>query len=154
MWRVLNRKIPVRTELDKRGIDLDSVRCPSCDDDIESIDHVMFFCRSSLDVWERVYKWWNLGGVSNLSLSEAFRGNCIRPLSRSGKLIWQALEWTCAYLIWRNRNLKVFSNKSWNSSSTLMDIQLKSYEWIASRYSKEKIEWLDWLTNPIKFCVE
>ncbi|XP_071709057.1 uncharacterized protein [Rutidosis leptorrhynchoides] len=43
IWRVLKRRIPVRTELDKRGIDIDSVRCPLCDDDIETIDHLMFF---------------------------------------------------------------------------------------------------------------
>ncbi|XP_071694324.1 uncharacterized protein [Rutidosis leptorrhynchoides] len=28
IWRVLKRRIPVRTELDKRGIDLKTVRCP------------------------------------------------------------------------------------------------------------------------------
>ncbi|XP_071696483.1 uncharacterized protein [Rutidosis leptorrhynchoides] len=124
MWRVLNRRIPARTELDKRGIDLDSV-----------------------------YKWWNLGGVSNLSLNEAFQGKCNHALSLSGSLIWQALEWTCRYLIWRNQNHKVFSSKCWNGSTTLMEIQLKSFEWIASRYKKEKIEWLEWLSNPIKYCI-
>ncbi|XP_071712589.1 uncharacterized protein [Rutidosis leptorrhynchoides] len=153
MWRVLNMRIPVLTELDKRGIDLDSVRCPLCDDDIESIDHSMIFCRLTMDIWERLYKWWNLGPVSNLSSNEAFRGKCIRNLSPSGTRIWQATEWTCAYLIWRNRNQKVFSNKSWITSTALMEIQLKSFEWIASRFKKEKIEWLEWLTNPIKFCV-
>ncbi|XP_071695695.1 uncharacterized protein [Rutidosis leptorrhynchoides] len=32
VWRVLLRRLPVRTELDKRGIDLHSVLCPACDD--------------------------------------------------------------------------------------------------------------------------
>ncbi|GJS57295.1 ribonuclease H-like domain-containing protein [Tanacetum coccineum] len=30
MWRALKGRLPVREELDKRGIDLDSVLCPSC----------------------------------------------------------------------------------------------------------------------------
>ncbi|XP_071719604.1 uncharacterized protein [Rutidosis leptorrhynchoides] len=61
IWRVLKRWIPVRTELDKRGIDLDSVRCPLCDDDVETIDHSLTFCRHAMDLWDRIYKWWGLG---------------------------------------------------------------------------------------------
>ncbi|XP_071719194.1 uncharacterized protein [Rutidosis leptorrhynchoides] len=34
IWRALRNMLPVRKELDKRGIDLDSVRCPICDNDI------------------------------------------------------------------------------------------------------------------------
>ncbi|GJU25984.1 transposon TX1 [Tanacetum coccineum] len=32
VWRTLKRRLPVREELDKRGIDLDSLLCPSCGD--------------------------------------------------------------------------------------------------------------------------
>ncbi|XP_071740938.1 uncharacterized protein [Rutidosis leptorrhynchoides] len=56
IWRVLKRRIPVRTKLEKRGIDLDFVRCPLCDDDVKTIDHILFFCRHSFDIWEKVYK--------------------------------------------------------------------------------------------------
>ncbi|XP_071738945.1 uncharacterized protein [Rutidosis leptorrhynchoides] len=94
IWRVLKRRIPVRTELDKRCIDLDSVRCPVCDENVETIEHSMIFCRHSMDVWDRVYKWWGLGTVSNLSLNEAFWGRCSQVLSHSGSLFWQAIEWT------------------------------------------------------------
>ncbi|XP_071727926.1 uncharacterized protein [Rutidosis leptorrhynchoides] len=81
IWRVLKRRIPVRTELDKMGIDLDSVRCPRCDDDVETIEHSLIFCRHAMDILERVYKWWGLGAVTNLSINEAFRGNCNRSLT-------------------------------------------------------------------------
>ncbi|XP_071739645.1 uncharacterized protein [Rutidosis leptorrhynchoides] len=56
IWRVLKRRLPVRTELDKRGINMDSVRCPICDDDVETIKHTMIFCAHSMDVWSRVFK--------------------------------------------------------------------------------------------------
>ncbi|XP_071729064.1 uncharacterized protein [Rutidosis leptorrhynchoides] len=88
IWRVLKRRIPVRTELDKRGIDLDSVRCPLCDDDVETIDHSIFFCQHAMDIWVRVYKWWGLGAVTNLSINEAFQGNCNRTLTPLWTSIW------------------------------------------------------------------
>ncbi|XP_071708173.1 uncharacterized protein [Rutidosis leptorrhynchoides] len=42
-WRSLRRSIPTRVELDKKGIDLNSVRCPMCDDSLETIDHSIIF---------------------------------------------------------------------------------------------------------------
>ncbi|XP_071694535.1 uncharacterized protein [Rutidosis leptorrhynchoides] len=151
IWKVLRKRIATRVDLDKKGIDLDSVRCPMCDDGLESIDHSLFLCKYSFDVWERVFKWWGLNAVSNLSVNEAFRGKCNRTMSPLGSKIWQATEWTCAYLLWRNRNLKVFSNKSCCASTTLMEIQLKSFDWISNRVKNVKIEWLDWLSNPQKY---
>ncbi|XP_071738915.1 uncharacterized protein [Rutidosis leptorrhynchoides] len=122
IWRALKRRIPIRTELDKRGIDLDSVRCPLCDDDVETIEHSLLFCRHAMDIWVRVFKWWGLGAVSNLSINELFRGNCNRSLSPFMSKIWQSIEWTCGYMIWNNRNQKVFSNSSWSGSMGLMEI--------------------------------
>ncbi|XP_071713419.1 uncharacterized protein [Rutidosis leptorrhynchoides] len=43
IWRASQNKLPVRTELDKRGIDLHSTRCPICDDDIETLRHTLIF---------------------------------------------------------------------------------------------------------------
>ncbi|XP_071739916.1 uncharacterized protein [Rutidosis leptorrhynchoides] len=140
IWRVLKNRLPTHIELDKRGIDLDSVRCPLCDDGLESIDHALLFCKHSFEVWDRVYKWWNLGPVTRLSINEAFRGENNHSMSWVGCQIWQALEWTCAYLIWKNRNSKVFSNKSWNGPMALMEIQLKTFEWITSHSNKLKID--------------
>ncbi|XP_071738688.1 uncharacterized protein [Rutidosis leptorrhynchoides] len=148
VWRVTRRRLPIRVELDKRGIDLNSVRCPLCDDNIESLDHVFIFCKHALDVWERVYKWWGVGSVTNLSIEEAFRGNISGQLSSLGIKLWQSVEWTCAYLIWWNRNQKVFSNKSWEGPNALLEIQLKSYKWISKRLKRKRIDWIDWLTNP------
>ncbi|XP_071704231.1 uncharacterized protein [Rutidosis leptorrhynchoides] len=148
IWRLLRRRLPVRVELDKRGIDLNSVLCPFCDDDSQTLDHTFFLCKNSMDVWERIYKWWGFGGVSNFSIGDSFRGNAPTKLSTSGSQLWQAVEWTSAYLVWQNRNHKVFSNKSWNGANALMEIQLKSFEWISKRYKKGKIDWPQWLSNP------
>ncbi|XP_071687717.1 uncharacterized protein [Rutidosis leptorrhynchoides] len=51
IWRARKGRIPVRTELDKLGIDFHSVRCPLCDDDIESVEHSLLSCKKVYDVW-------------------------------------------------------------------------------------------------------
>ncbi|XP_071689168.1 uncharacterized protein [Rutidosis leptorrhynchoides] len=133
VWQVRKRRIPVLTELDKRGIDLNSVRCPICDDGVETVDHSMVLCKLAYDIWEKVFDWWGLGSVSNLSISEMFCGNSNVVMSEEGQKIWQAVEWTCGYLIWKNRNSKVFKNKCWNLPVALSDIQVRSFDWIAKR---------------------
>ncbi|XP_071740650.1 uncharacterized protein [Rutidosis leptorrhynchoides] len=60
VWRLVKKRLPVRVEFDKRGIDLHSVRCPLCDDDLKTIDHTFIFCSHAMEIWSRVYKWWGL----------------------------------------------------------------------------------------------
>ncbi|XP_071709240.1 uncharacterized protein [Rutidosis leptorrhynchoides] len=148
IWRACQKRLPVLFEIDKRGVDLHSVRCPLCDDDLETVEHSLIFCKLSLDIWDRVFAWWGFGNMSNLILGEILRGKC--PLSSSilGTKIWQAVEWVCAYLIWKNRNEKVFRGKSWTAPVALNEIQLKSFDWISNRLKKTKIDWLTWLHNP------
>lgn len=62
--------MPTRENLDKRGIDLDSIRCPLCDDDVETEDHLFVSCKLSADIWIDVFKWWDLTNVSPTSLND------------------------------------------------------------------------------------
>ncbi|KAJ9553208.1 hypothetical protein OSB04_017253 [Centaurea solstitialis] len=43
-WRVNLGRLPVRVELDKRVIDLNSVLCPRCESAKETVDHALFGC--------------------------------------------------------------------------------------------------------------
>ncbi|XP_071708159.1 uncharacterized protein [Rutidosis leptorrhynchoides] len=91
VWRLVKRRLPVRIELDKRGIDLHSVRCLLCDDDTESIDHTFIFCSYGMEVWNKVYRWWGLGNFVNLSTNEILRGNSSSAMSCFGNKVWQAV---------------------------------------------------------------
>ncbi|XP_071726640.1 uncharacterized protein [Rutidosis leptorrhynchoides] len=85
VWRVLKKRIPVWIELDKRGIDLHSVHCPVCDDDLESVDHLLIKCKEALDVWNRIFKWWNLGSCSLSNMSDILHGKSSHHMSPFGK---------------------------------------------------------------------
>ncbi|XP_071728983.1 uncharacterized protein [Rutidosis leptorrhynchoides] len=148
IWRLKKNRIPVRLDLDKRGVDLHSVRCPVCDDDLESVDHSILLCKCARDVWVRIYKWWGIGSFSCSSIESLLEDNGNIHLSRLGKSIWQAMKWTGAYLIWRNRNNSVFQKKSWNTPGALNEIQNLSFEWISGRFRGRSLDWLTWLSSP------
>ncbi|XP_071714547.1 uncharacterized protein [Rutidosis leptorrhynchoides] len=152
VWRALKGRLPVLFELDKRGIDLHSIRCSLGDDDTETIQHSLFHCSKNVEIWERVQNWCGIK-TTNLDLSCAFRGESSSQMSGEGVKVWQAVEWTCGYLIWKNMNQKVFKNVCWTPPVALNEIQVKSYEWISKRCKTVKIDWHNWLINPQKFFV-
>ncbi|GJU66241.1 aspartate--tRNA ligase, chloroplastic/mitochondrial [Tanacetum coccineum] len=71
-WRIENRRIPTRVNLDSRGIDLHSTRCPICDDDLETEDHVLVKCDVALNIWREVFKWWGLNNIQVDNLNDVF----------------------------------------------------------------------------------
>ncbi|XP_071699150.1 uncharacterized protein [Rutidosis leptorrhynchoides] len=56
-WRVAQRKIPVRVELDKRGIDLDTILYPLCNMGTETSEHVMVLCPKASQIWTLILNW-------------------------------------------------------------------------------------------------
>ncbi|XP_071718260.1 uncharacterized protein [Rutidosis leptorrhynchoides] len=59
VWRAMHNRLPTRVELDKRGIDLGSIRCPVCDDALETVEHSLIHCKEAGGIWFRVIAWWN-----------------------------------------------------------------------------------------------
>ncbi|XP_071740708.1 uncharacterized protein [Rutidosis leptorrhynchoides] len=153
VWKARKKRLPSLVELDKRVIDLHSVRCKICDDVVESVDHTLIFCKVAFEIWTKVCEWWGINRIPSLSVNEIFQGSSPVAMSDLESKIWQAVTWTCGYLIWWNRNQKTFSNKVWSVPVALCEIQVKSFEWIAKRCRKRSIDWHNWIHNPHVFLV-
>ncbi|GJZ55103.1 RNA-directed DNA polymerase, eukaryota, reverse transcriptase zinc-binding domain protein [Tanacetum coccineum] len=57
VWRALRGRLPVRVELDRRGVDLDSVLCPSCNNIMETCSHSLITCDLAMGVWDKIFSW-------------------------------------------------------------------------------------------------
>ncbi|GJZ11381.1 RNA-directed DNA polymerase, eukaryota, reverse transcriptase zinc-binding domain protein, partial [Tanacetum coccineum] len=53
-WRLCLDRLPTRCNLDARGVDLDSTRCPICDVDLESSQHLFVECLVASSLWQMV----------------------------------------------------------------------------------------------------
>ncbi|GJZ37561.1 RNA-directed DNA polymerase, eukaryota [Tanacetum coccineum] len=65
-------RLPVRVELDRRGIDLDLVLCASCNDSVETRAHCLVTCDLAMSVWTRLFNWWKVRIVSAFTIEEVF----------------------------------------------------------------------------------
>nr|GEX11931.1 transposon TX1 [Tanacetum cinerariifolium] len=133
VWRVLKGRIPVHEELDKRGIDLDSVICPCCDSVVESCAHSLVLCDLARGVWEKIFSWWKVGNVNAFTVDKLFSANGGVVVPSLSFRFWQAVIWTTWYYLWKERNARVFGKKISSVNKIVQDIQLKSFEWIARR---------------------
>ncbi|GKC63795.1 putative RNA-directed DNA polymerase [Tanacetum coccineum] len=120
VWRALKGRLPVREELDKRGVDLDSILCPCCDSAVESCNHSLVMCNFARSVWEKIFIWWKIGGVNAFSIREIFSSNGNVVTSNLSVSLWQAVLWTSGYFIWKARNMRVFSGKVSAAAFSLM----------------------------------
>ncbi|XP_071713102.1 uncharacterized protein [Rutidosis leptorrhynchoides] len=147
VWRAQHNRLPVTTELGKNGIDLDSLRCPVCDDGLETLDHVLYNCCFAKEVWKRCFQWWGKSLHNNSSVPDLMFEN----MSMGNKIdkMWQACVWVTAYLIWHNRNNLVYLKIRWTEPMILKKIQVRSFEWISNRAKDIEIDWLKWMSNPI-----
>ncbi|GJZ81692.1 ribonuclease H-like domain-containing protein, partial [Tanacetum coccineum] len=50
-WRISLDHIPTRSNLDSRGIDLDSILCPVCNDEIKTSKHLLIDCSIAKSSW-------------------------------------------------------------------------------------------------------
>ncbi|XP_071688305.1 uncharacterized protein [Rutidosis leptorrhynchoides] len=149
IWRVIQQKIPLRSELDKKGIDLHTILCPVCDHHIEAIDHALINCPNVSSIWAQLLDWWNQNNTTISDINDAIISDQGFSHNSVGFAIWQSTKWIACYIIWKHRNLKVFSNKIWNPATIISEIQSQSFSWISTRSRKKKpIEWHQWLLNP------
>lgn len=151
VWRTLKGRLPVREELDKRGIDLHSLLCPRCNDDIEMVDHMIALCKWSFDIWEKIFEWWNLGNVNAFTSKDILIHNGNSGMSDKCKVVWQVVVRTTTYFIWKERNIKCFGKKNSSVFHIIQDIKLKSFEWVTRRSKWRDINWFVWVNNPACF---
>ncbi|GJS89127.1 RNA-directed DNA polymerase, eukaryota, reverse transcriptase zinc-binding domain protein [Tanacetum coccineum] len=147
-WRVLNKRLPTRINLDRMGVDLDSVRCPMCDEDVEMKDHVFVSCKIATDNWKEVAKWWKIPYDSSFHLHDVIHmaeNTIISP--KLVKFLDVVVE-TPIWITMKFRNNMVFSKKRLSKNLLLNDIKLMSYAWVSSRYRKACLNWLEWLIYP------
>ncbi|KAK8609457.1 hypothetical protein V6N13_061905 [Hibiscus sabdariffa] len=73
VWKVAHGRIATKVELLKRNINLhNSVICPLCSIDVESISHLLCYCHISWSVWQRWCNVWHVSFVFPASICEFF----------------------------------------------------------------------------------
>ncbi|GJY78645.1 RNA-directed DNA polymerase, eukaryota [Tanacetum coccineum] len=63
-WRVNHNNLPTLLNLSRRGMDLDSILCPSCNLVVESTNHTFFSCPMMEDLYKKIARWWDVNSMA------------------------------------------------------------------------------------------
>ncbi|GJU71560.1 zinc finger, CCHC-type containing protein [Tanacetum coccineum] len=110
-WRVSNKRIPTRYNLDRRGIDLHSTRCPVCDNDIETEEHLFVKCPIAIASWKMVFSWWQLVDIPLSNRGDVLTMAERTPMTKAQKKFFDAVVNTTIWAIWNYRNKVIFNLK-------------------------------------------
>ncbi|KAJ9535108.1 hypothetical protein OSB04_un001812 [Centaurea solstitialis] len=94
IWRFLKEAIPVRFNLSKKGISVQSMDCILCGKDVETMDHCFFSCPISNALWRKIWAWWDLKSPRLSTVSEFKKLIRRRVFSENmGRFLFRFARW-------------------------------------------------------------
>ncbi|GKF04752.1 reverse transcriptase domain, reverse transcriptase zinc-binding domain protein, partial [Tanacetum coccineum] len=103
-------RLPTRANIDKRGIDIHSILCPFCEEQIEDEDHIFALCLFSRNIWDLIRKWRSLDVIpldTTLNVLEMADDGDLN-FSEEISSLFDVVVLCAIWWIWRAQNLLVF----------------------------------------------
>nr|GEX16981.1 RNA-directed DNA polymerase, eukaryota, reverse transcriptase zinc-binding domain protein [Tanacetum cinerariifolium] len=155
-WKI---KIDALPTISRRGIDIQSITCPVCDNGVESLDHLFFRCCLARQISQKIATWWNVQQISQ-KIATWWNVQYVKVDSYEEWLAWLASFRLVANLkrliegvfyvswwsIWTYRNKFLFDDKAPLKESIFDNMVSNSFHWCSSR-CKTSFSWNEWLKN-------
>lgn len=119
--------------------------CPVCFLTIELVDHIFASCRELVDIWSRIFIWWNIQTPNHFSAQSIISWSESTSLRGGQRKAFEAVIFTA---LWSFRNSVVFGMALPRKSNIFDDIVHRAFFLISNRCIKEKISRTSWLHSP------
>ncbi|KAL5126150.1 putative ribonuclease H protein [Glycine soja] len=146
-WRLFKNRLPTKVNLRRRQVALSSYRCPLCDEEEETVDHIMFSCTSTRSLWWEVLSWVSRVGPFPTDPKSHFiqfsHWNSKRHLDKRWEVLWIALSMT----IWKHRNSVVFKNHIFSPEKVMDEALFHTWSWLKCMDKDFHTHFNQWSTN-------
>ena len=148
MWRVFLKRIQTKVNLSKRGIVMPSQRCPICNGEDETEDHLFLSCPVSKAVWTWIFKWCGVNMEQFNSLDHLLSILVDNATSAKKRMMSEAIVGGAVWSIWKARNNLVFKGNSFSAPIVFGEFQASLYTWVKYRGNCKSLLWQMWCSNP------
>ncbi|VVB10332.1 unnamed protein product [Arabis nemorensis] len=120
-WMAVQQRLPTRDRLRLWGMNVSSA-CVLCSNGIESHDHLFFGCSYSLEIWQDLASriWQN--PPLDLMAASTWILQPRQPTRSAATIIIKLILQSTIYLIWKERNSRIFTTTSTPSTSVKASI--------------------------------
>ncbi|GJW04437.1 RNA-directed DNA polymerase, eukaryota [Tanacetum coccineum] len=126
-WRVKINNLSTRLNLSRRGMELLSISCPSCNMAVESTNHIFFACSMMNDLYKAITSWWDIKALRVSSYEEWWSWFSSLRLSHKIKMVLQGVFYITWWLVWKYRNQLIFGPSNMLKGRLFDDIVALSF---------------------------
>ncbi|XP_021991372.1 uncharacterized protein LOC110888140 [Helianthus annuus] len=145
-WRTAIGRVPVKSELRKRGIMLNNDICSGCGSADESVNHLISECTSLKTVWWNILAWMKLPTSADVNSTEKIIS---QGWKKTVKLVFQAIIWN----LWKARNEREFKGIARSGNNIVEDIKADTFLWLKCKSKFKDIVWERWMDFNIRDIV-
>ncbi|PWA94626.1 reverse transcriptase domain, Reverse transcriptase zinc-binding domain protein [Artemisia annua] len=149
VWRAARNRLPTTSELIKRGVTLQQSLCSFCHSMQETITHLFTGCMFTYEVWNRVESWCQLPHSFAFDVQDIILLAENDSYSKDKRDILRGIVYTTMWVIWNERNARIFSNKHRRPIEIVQIIKSTTYFWIRNRSRWNDIGWNNWCNYPL-----
>ncbi|GJW73910.1 RNA-directed DNA polymerase, eukaryota, reverse transcriptase zinc-binding domain protein [Tanacetum coccineum] len=146
-WKVKIDSLPTRFNISRRGMDIESITCSICDNEVESSSHLFFKCNMVRDIIRKITRWWDITYIEADSYEDWLNWLVNLRLSSNYKQALEGVFYVMWWHVWQYRNKYIFEAVSSPKAMIFEDIVSRSFYWCHNR-CKASFSWNDWLKNP------
>ncbi|GJT62358.1 RNA-directed DNA polymerase, eukaryota [Tanacetum coccineum] len=146
-WKISLDRLPTRFNLSARGLEIQSILCPLCNEAVETSSHTFFACNLARKIMHNICCWWELETVSLNSYSDWIIWLTNVRLIKKKKEILEGICYVSWWFIWKFRNQFLFATVRPKREFIFDNIVQSSFLWISNRCNSN-IDWVSWLKNP------
>ncbi|GKD03186.1 RNA-directed DNA polymerase, eukaryota [Tanacetum coccineum] len=123
-WKVKIDSLPTRFNISRRGMDIESITCSICDNEVESSSHLFFKCNMVRDIIRKITRWWDITYIEADSYEDWLNWLVNLRLSSNYKQALEGVFYVMWWHVWQYRNKYIFEAVSSPKAMIFEDIVL------------------------------
>jgi len=127
-WRLIRDRLPTKTNLRRRNVEINDSIYPFCRNFEEDATHLFFSCDKVMPLWWESLSWINAVGPLSQNPRHHFLQHSPCRLSGIRRQRWQSCWISLTRSIWHHRNRIVFSNV-FNGNKLMKDAIFLCWTW-------------------------
>ncbi|GAU30753.1 hypothetical protein TSUD_145510 [Trifolium subterraneum] len=150
-WRLMRDRLPTKLNLSYRGIlPVGESHCVSGCGAVESAHRVFLSCSTFSSLWSLVSSWVGAASVTAQTLSDHFiQFSSSAGDTRVRRSFMQLLCLACVWVVWTERNHRLFRGSA-NSSLHMLDkIKTFSFRWLTAKSCTLALNYRSWWFSPM-----
>jgi hypothetical protein len=150
-WRLLRNRLPTKDNLVRRHIILpDATLCVTGCGGVETAHHLFLSCPVFAPLWSLVRSWVGISSADPLVLQDHFvQFTYSAGGSRARRSFMQLLWLCCIWVIWHERNNRIFKAKESTVLQLLEKVQVHSLWWMKAYNVNLGINAHMWWSRPL-----